>query len=180
MDLKSRIDKIKPYFISFNVVAEESAAYAIVRFPKGWAIPDKTALKANFKVEIAPTNNGILFATEISNGPECIFDGLDYVIDFNKKVEERKGLLDEKIKELGDLFATETLDRLKTLKFVFEPQKKSSKKAAKKAEPVTVETKVDPVVEPTETTEEVDINEEVAEESDDNSLLGFAKTIAGE
>jgi hypothetical protein len=34
-------------------------------------------------------------------------------------------------------------------------------------------------VEPTETTEEVDINEEVAE-SDDNSLLGFAKTIAGE
>lgn len=179
MDLKSRIDKIKPYFISFNVIAEESAAYAIVRFPKGWTIPDKKALKANFKVEIAPTDAGILFATEISNSPECIFDGLDYVIDFNKKVEERKGLLDEKIKELGDLFATETLDRLKTLKFVFEPQKKSSKKTAKKAEPVVVETTIDPVVAPVEAAEEVNINEEV-EGTDDNSLLGFAKTIAGE
>ena len=88
-------------------------------------------------------------------------------------------MLDEKIKELGNLFATETLDKLKTLKFVFEPQKKSAKKVAKKAEPVVVETTIDPVVVPVETAEEVNVNEEV-EGADDSSLLGFAKTIAGE
>ena len=177
MDLKYRIDKIKPYFVSFNVVAEESAAYAIVRLPKNWTIPDKAALKANFKVEIAPTQDGILFATEISNGPECIFDGLDYVIDFNKKVEERRGLLDEKIKELGNLFATETLDKLKTLKFVFEPQKKSAKKSAPKKQEVVVEA---PVEQATVEEPKTDDNTHFEAENQDSSLMALAKGLTGE
>ena len=186
MDLKYRIDKLRPYFISFQVVAEESASYAVVRFPQGWKIPDINALKANFKIELAPTNTGgYLFAAEISNGTEGIFDAIDYVVDFNKKVEERSGLLEAKIKELAGLFASETLEKLKTLKFTFEPQKKQAKKASlKKNEPVQSETdteqpdveKPEVVETATETVaEEKKVNEEPVEE--DNSLLGLAKTL---
>lgn len=186
MDLKFRIDKIRPYFISFNVVAEESAAYAVVRFPKGWKIPDVNALKANFKIELAPTSTGgYLFASEISNGTEGIFDAIDYVVDFNKKVEERSGLLEAKIKELAALFASETLEKLKTLKFTFEPPKKGGKKnVQKKNEAAQTETPTEPVetdkpevVEtPTEpVAEEAKPNEEPVVE--DNSLLGLAKTL---
>ena len=182
MDISERIERIKPYFVSFNVMAEESAAYSVVRLPKSWKIPDKDALKANFKVEIAPIQEGICFVTEIGNGSECIFNAIDYVIDFNKKVEERKGLFNEMIKELGDIFARESLDKLKTLRFVFEPQKKSSKKAKVK------ETVVQAFTGEGETEGEVNQSEPVTEtppvqeekkpeENNDNSLMAFAKTI---
>ena len=182
MDLAYRIEHIKPYFISFNVVAEESAAYAVVRIPKGWTIPDKTALKENFKVEIAPIQEGICFVTEITNGSDCIFDAIDYVVDFNKKVEERKGLFEEKIKELGDIFARETLESLKNLKFVIEMPKKSAKKAkpkdfSKPPEPIQVES--EPKNEENEPIQEIPVTEGVTEAkaTDDNSLMAFAKTI---
>lgn len=177
MELNDRIEKVKPFFVSFNVVAEEAAAYAVVKFPSEWTIPDQSAMKANFKVEIAPMQNGICFVTEIKNGAECIFDALDYVIDFNKKVQERKGLLLEKIKELQNLFATETLDRLKTLQFTFAPQKKSGKK--------TVSKKQGTAVEPVASADSSNLEKKEAdappeEAQADNSLMSFAKNIASE
>lgn len=167
MDLKSRIDKIGPYFVSFNIMAEESASYAVVKFPQGWAIPDKGALRENFKVEIAPMEYGICFASDIKNGPECIFDALDYVIDFNKKVEERKGLLIEKVEELKQLFATEDLDKLKTLQFSFSTPKKAGRKPqVKKAQAPSEEEQSASEAQPESTP--------VAEES---SLMSMAKSI---
>ena len=178
MDLTSRINNIQPYFVSFNVMAEESAAYAVVRFPSHWTLPDTNALKTNFKIEIAAMqNNQLCFVTEIKNGSECLFDALDYVIDFNKKVEERKGLLDEKIKELGNLFATETLDRLKTLKFTFEPQKKGAKKSSQKKTEQVAESQAEQVeAEPSKTEEKQNPDEN----SQDSSLMSLAKGLTGE
>ena len=178
MDLTTRINNIQAYFISFNVMAEESAAYAVVRFPSHWALPDTKALKANFMVEVAAMpNNQMCFATEIKNGSECLFDALDYIIDFNKKVEERKGLLDEKIKELGNLFATEPLDRLKTLKFTCEPQKKGGKKSSQKKAEQAAEVRVEQVeAEPLNTEE----NQSPDENSQDSPLMSLAKGLTGE
>lgn len=176
MSLQDRINNVKPYFISFKVEAQDSAAYAVVKFPQSWTVPDTEKLKENFKVQIGNLNGGCLcFVTEMANSTDCIFDALDYVIDFNRKVEERKGLLLEKVNELKDLFATETLDRLKTLKFVFESPKKQMKRTQpKKDTEVKTEQAEAPAV------EEPKVEENAVEPQEkDNSLMSLAKTITG-
>lgn len=168
MNLNDRIERTKPYFVLFNVSAEEDAIYAVARFPENWTVPDRNELKKTFKVELAPMNNGMCFATETKNGAECVFDALDYVIKFNKCVEERKELLIEKANELKHLFATEELEKLKLLTFTFEKPKKSKSKRS--------------VVEDTqeEMENKAEDNVEVVskeENEDDSSLMSFAKNI---
>lgn len=165
-DISSRINKLGKYFVSFNVVAEEAAAYVITRFPAGWSLPDKSRMKELFGIEIAPIEGGICFVTEITNGSDKLFDAADYVIDFNQQLEIRKTLLQEKIKELKDIFASETVERLRTLKFVFEPQKKK-RTAPKKKEEVSAEATND-------------AEEGNAAAVEENSLMTFAKDITGE
>ena len=173
MDLKFRIEKTKPYFVSFNVMAEESVSYAVVKFPSGWATPDSNALLSNFKVQVAPMGQGqMCFASEIENGSECIFDALDYVIDFNKAVEERKALLHQKIEELKELFCSETLDRLKTLEFTFPPQKKGGKKTVVKKTTTIAEAKPVEVDQPKK--EEEKKESPVVQES---GLMALAKSM---
>ena len=162
MNINDRIEKIKPYFMVFNISAEEDAAYVVVKFPSTWTVPDTKALLETYKVQTAPMENGMCFATEIKNGAECVFDAIDYIVEFNKRIEERRGLLQEKLEEFKKLFATESLDRLKTLKFVFDDTKKVKRTTKKADKPA--------VVEPTEAKEET-------EGADDNSLMSFAKNI---
>ena len=159
MNINERIEKIRPYFVVFNISAEEDAAYVVVKFPPSWSIPDTNALLETYKVQTAPMENGMCFATEIKNGAECVFDAIDYIVEFNKRIEERRGLLQEKLEEFKKLFATEPLDRLKTLKFVFDEPKK--KKSAKKSEKPVETEKAEPKV----------------ETEPDNSLMSFAKNI---
>lgn len=169
-DISSRIAKLGKYFVSFNVVAEEAAAYVIMRFPNGWSLPDQARMKEIFGIELAPIEGGLCFVTEITNGSDKLFDAADYVIDFNQQLEVRKSMLQEKIKELKNIFASETVDKLKTLKFVFEPQKKKRVPASKKKEEGVV-TEAEPQTE--------NGNAEVVA-TEDNSLMAFAKDIAGE
>lgn len=174
MDLSERIEKIKPFFISFNVVAEESASYAIVRFPEGWVVPDKKAMKENFKVEIAHQGGCLYFVTEIANGSESIFDAIDYVISFNKQLAATKELFDQKKEELRKLFMSEPLERLKNLRFVIDPAKKSSKRAQKPK--VQEEQPVEQ--EPKQENEEQKSEPVVDTPSEpDNSLMSFAKSV---
>ena len=183
MDLKYRIEKTKPYFVSFNVIAEESVAYAVAKFPSGWATPDGTAMAENFKVQIAPMQQGqVCFATEIENGSECIFDAMDYVIDFNKAVEERKALLHQKITELKNLFCSETLDRLKTLEFTFTPQKKGGKKTTTKKNAVPEELPVpeDPKSKVESEKKDAEMKEEKVPKVQESGLMALAKSMTEE
>ena len=175
MNLNERIESVKPYFVLFNISAEEDAIYAVVRFPQTWTIPDRAALKKTYNVELASMNNGICFATETKNGAECVFDALDYVIKFNKCVEERKELLISKVNELKNLFATEDLEKLKTLTFVFEKPKKAKQGKKAAIETVQSDTEVDTQE---ESEQEVDNNEPtVLENAEDTALMAFAKNM---
>ena len=181
MALNDRINKIREYIVSFNVVLEEGASYLMVRLPDKWAVPDKKALKESFKTEVGTTADGsYLFATELDNGTDCLFDCVDYVIDFNKNVEARKVLFSKKIEELSKLFAEEDLSTLKRLEFTFPPEKKETKKAttAKKTKSTAAKKsapeKEEKVVEVTPKKEEVKKN------NNESGLLSLAKTITGE
>lgn len=175
--LNDRINKIKDYFVSFNVVSEENASYILVKFPNKWTIPDKNSLKDAFKTEYAVSADGsVFFATELENGTDCLFDCVDYVIDFNKNVEERKALFSEKVAELSRIFAEEDLEQLKTLEFVFAKQKKEVKK--KKIEKPQ---KTKPAETPLDTDQkESEPKEDIAEEGNDGGILAFAKSITEE
>jgi len=170
MNLNERIANVKPYFLLFNVSAEEDAIYAVAKFPENWTIPDRGALKSTYKVEIAPMNNGICFATETKNGPECVFDALDYVIKFNKCVEERVELLRAKVAELKDLFAKEDLEKLKTLTFIFEEPKKRKYSKKSVAQEAAVEQKAEQ--------EEGKTEDANVQADDDTSMMSFVKNIA--
>jgi len=192
MTVKDRIEKLKPYFVSFNVIADEDAAYILLRFPleSRWTIPDQTALKENYKVEIAARNEGYYFMTEMCNGTDCIFDAAEYVITFNKNVEERKSLLNDKIKELTNIFATETLDNLKKLSFVIPNKEEKTVKNNKKAEKAVVKRVIKqelPKSQPTGATETYHVEQidtkivaTNKKQNNDNDLMSLAKGLTGE
>lgn len=178
MNLNDRIEASKPYFLQFQILAEEDAIYVIAKFPQSWTIPDTDALKKSYNVEIAPVNGAVCFATEIKNGTDCVFDALDYVIKFNKCVEERKELLINKVNELKTLFASEELEKLKTLVFTFEEPKKPKTRKTQKAQE-TVQTVLNNASDSTDSEEENNIAEEKVETAsiEDSSLMSFAKDI---
>lgn len=174
MAIQDRIEKIKPFFIQFNIAAEDGAAYALVRFPNDkerWEMPTNALLKDNFKVEIGVRQEGVYFVSDLNDGVDCIFDAIDYVIEYNRSIQEKSGLLIEKIQELKQLFISEDIERLKTLEFVMKDKKKGGKTSRKTAKAEVVSISEEHSINDTEITEEkIEIN-------DDNDLLSYAREI---
>lgn len=177
MNLDERIANVKPYFLLFNVNADEDATFVVAKFPENWSIPNAKGLFETYKVQVGPMENGVCFATEIKNGIDCVFDALEYVIEFNKRMEERRALINEKLEELKKLFSTEPLDRLKTLTFVFDEPKKKRGKTIKKTESQQEDTAESVPEQEVEKSEE---NKEPTEQNNDSEFMEFAKNIAGE
>lgn len=193
MDISERIKNLKPYFLSFNVMAEDDASYVLMHFPDNWVLPDAKMLKDVYLTEIAPRESGIFFLTEIENGTDKLFDCVEFVVKYNKNIEERKYLLSEKIKELTKLFASAELEQLKSLKFVMDEvsqdqtEPKKTKGKGKKAENKTPEQKVEDILtEVAEKSGTVDVTENNKAEdtvqepdSDENGLMALAKSLTG-
>ena len=71
-----------------------------------------------------------------------IFDLIEETIDMNLSAIERLGLFNQKMEELKELFANESLSKLKTLTFHFEeekPKRNKKKKVVKLEEPIVEE-----------------------------------------
>lgn len=177
MALQDRIEKIKQFFIGFNVDAQGGVSVLLVRFPQTWTIPDQHNLAENFGIQIEARQEGIYFITELENGIDGLFDAVDYVIEYNQSIIEKSGLLKEKISELKDIFIHESIDKLKTLQFIFGEQttEKKGAKPGKKTAPKK-EVKAEPVKETVEPVTEPETNEE-SQENDDNDLMSMAKDL---
>ena len=188
MDINKRIENIKPFFVSFNVIAEDDASYVLIRVPNGWTIQPITAtFHDKYNVETVIKDEGIYFFTEIKNGVEPLFDCADELISYNKNIEARKALLRNKIDELTHIFATASLEDLETLQFVMESVKaeekptktaKRGKKAAKTPEQALEDTLKEVAVE--EKPEPKPKAQPKEENNDDNSLMALAKGLTGE
>lgn len=123
MDITKRIEKVKEYFIKFNI--DDEAITLALKFPTKWAIPNAEFLKEQYNVVAGATPYGVIYATELANGFEKIFDAVEYTIRFNMEAQERLTLLNEKVEELKKLFVGESLEKLRTLNFVFDKKKKA-------------------------------------------------------
>lgn len=124
MDITKRIEKVKEYFIKFNI--EEGAITLALKFPTKWTIPDAEFLKTQYNVVAGVTPYGVIYGTESANGFEKIFDAVEYTIRFNMEAQERLTLFNEKVEELKKLFVGEPLEKLRTLNFVFDKKKKAT------------------------------------------------------
>lgn len=113
--IDARIERIREYFVQFNAVAEESAFYLIIKVPSTWSIPDANALKENFGAECQKVDNkgGIIIGVDFSESTDVLFDAAEYIISFNKDVEERVRLLNACINQLKGIFGTKSLEELK-------------------------------------------------------------------
>lgn len=195
MEINERIENLKPYFLSFNVIAEDDASYVLMRFPGNWIMPDEKMLKEVYLVEIATRPEGIYFFTEIKNGMDKLFGCAEFVVQYNKNIEERKYLLKERMSELTKIFASEKLERLKTLRFemddieeeeeveeeevVEEEEKKPKTTPKKQPREGKKKSKVEEILAKS-ITEDVKEEAPVSEDDGDSGLMALAKGLTGE
>ena len=129
MNYVEKIKKIGEYFKSSNVI--DDSICVVVNFPSKWLLPDEKILKEKYKVEVVLVDNLFYFVTEIENGEDCIFYAIEEIIQSNRELETKLELLDKKVSELRDIFATEPLEKLQTLSFTFDKKAKPIKKKTK-------------------------------------------------
>jgi hypothetical protein len=182
MALSDRIAKIKPFFVNFNVDSAEGASVLLVKLPQGWQVPN--TVERDFGVQTAARQEGTYFVIELDKGTDVLFDAVDFVIEFNHSIIEKSELLKEKINELKEIFIKNPMEKLKTLEFIFPPQKKGNKKNTKQTtEPTEIKIEA-----PSEETVEKNVNNEPkivdiapgdSEDATDNDLMAMAKGIIG-
>ena len=136
MDVKDRVEKLKPYFGTLSI--SDGAICVVTRFPETWWLSDPQPLRDQFKCEMVTRDGCVFFMTELENGFDTVFDCIDYIIDTNNAILEKKALLEAKANELTELFVKEPLEKLKTLYFAFDETtaKKTRPKKTTKKEPV--------------------------------------------
>lgn len=137
-DMQYRIEKISDYFREMQVTQVDgtNVIYVVVSFPPKWIIDDEVEEKYEVSVRDGREPGEYYFCAEISVGFDKVFDAIDHCIGINKDAMERAKIFQEKINELKEIFGndTYTIAQLKSLDFVFPPQKK--KAPAKKKGPV--------------------------------------------
>lgn len=189
MQLNDRINKIKAYFKGFNIVQETT--FVLVKFPETWKAFDETYINDKFKVYTGNKEEGMYFVTETVNGNECLFDAIDYVINVNRSIEEKQILLQKKAEELTNLFVNESLERLKTLEFVFKEDKQTTKRKATNIDKSKTEKKVkdvkpkkENIIKETPKTdikvENVVVKKESKKNNNDTDTMSFMKELTGE
>ena len=123
-------DKLKQHkeFIGAFNMDENAIACIALNIPKEWDVLGDVT-KKHFNVETVQ-RDGVTYLLVDTNTDdiELLFDAIDYIASFNRDVEKKKQLLAVKAKELSELFANESYEKLSTIQFVFGGKKRTTKK----------------------------------------------------
>ena len=114
-----------------------------LKYPDNWAVIEPTDKSIQFMRD-EETVGVYYYVVSVEGGEEKlngVFDAIDETIMYNKELQEKVELLNQKITELRDLFVEYPIDKLRNLEFTFKKQKK---KAAKKAQPTETKTADEP------------------------------------
>lgn len=120
--LQNQIEIYSNYFRSIEII--EDALIISVKYPDKWDVYDSEdgQIRA-VKSEDFP-NVWLYWANKNQVTIEDIFKLIDNTITTNKNAIAKVDLLSEKFNQLKELFASEPLDKLKTLEFTFSKKKK--------------------------------------------------------
>ncbi len=167
MDLQNKLIELSNYNVTFNVA--NGNFIVRIRYDEKWDV-------------IEPENNKIAFYRDETDNLLCyyvapisisideIFHAIDETIEYNKELEEKVILFNEKMKELQVIFAKEPISVLKTMEF-------KMKKKKQKKDVVVSEVQSEEKVEiPSEQSNDIgveDDNTEISEiDSKINAVLG--------
>ena len=121
MDINERIQQIGKYFSVFNV--HEGVVFLGINLPEKWTLFDTETICEEFNIQINVKDGVTYFLCSINDGLTPVFDAVDFIIQQNEALEEKTSLLLEKVDELRSIFEKESLEKLKTLQFVFSEEK---------------------------------------------------------
>lgn len=155
MGLQEEIFSIQEYFKSIEYFGK--GIVVKVQFPPKWTVyPSQDGI-----IKVTPDENipNIYFYfTNLNEGKlEQVFDLIRETVEMNLSVIKKIELMKKKIEELKELFATNDLDKLETLEFVFAENgttnKAKKRKYNRKKKEETKETVEETVEEKAEITE---------------------------
>lgn len=129
MNLQEKIINLSEYKLGFNIYN----GYTIINitYPKDWSVikPENEQITfANDEVN----NNMYFYSAPITFDMSQIFDCIDATIEFNKEMERKIQLFQEKQKELQNIFAEESYEVLETLTFSYKKKRKIVKTQSNK------------------------------------------------
>ena len=118
------ISNLRPYFFSLREV--DNNVSLDIKIPVKWKFEQIVTPYRSVKTKVQDKNEKFLLLSLISHatsdGYDLVFACAKEVITTNLELEEKERLLQLKIKELQALFQSESLDKLKDLKFVENEQ----------------------------------------------------------
>lgn len=129
MSLQERIQKNESYFKGMEIV-NNTVIIKVLYGEKWGAYPTADERIKVAKSEEIP-NEWFYYADYTYTIIDEIFDLIEETIDMNLSAIERLNLFNQKMEELKELFASESLAKLKTLSFHFEEEKQKRNKRKK-------------------------------------------------
>lgn len=169
MDLQEKLIELSEYSVNFNVA---NGNFVIkVKYNDEWSI-------------IKPDNNDIAFYRDenddsvyyyvapITISLDKLFLAIDETIEYNRELELKVELFRNKMAELQEIFAQESLDVLNTLEFKIKKKKRDKIKKSKQTE---IEEKVSEENESVKDIEKEDTVEEEKESEIDKKISELIK-----
>lgn len=145
MNLQEKIISLSEYKLGFNIYSGHTIIN--VTYPKEWSVIKPENQEITFAQDEVNTET-YFYSAPITFDIKNIFDCIETTIEFNKEMEKKIQLFQEKQKELQNIFIEESYETLETLTFSFKKKRKIQKS-----------TQTEIVVEKNnETTQEVNIN----------------------
>jgi uncharacterized Zn finger protein len=118
------ISNLRPYFFSLREI--DNNVSLDIKIPVKWKFEQIVTPYRSVKTKVQDKNEKFILLSLISHatsdGYDLVFACAKEVITTNLELEEKERLLQLKIKELQALFQSESLDKLKDLKFVENEQ----------------------------------------------------------
>jgi len=111
------IEKLKPYFYSLRLIKDKISVD--LRIPTSWIYEHLLNEHVTYRVQDSDGSvNLVSFITEYTEENINSLNTItNKVIEYNLEEEQKKLLLNQKIKELEELFQKESLDKLKQINF---------------------------------------------------------------
>ena len=111
------IKSLRPHFHSLREI--QNNVSLDIKLPLNWRYEDITKPYRSISIKVQDKNEKFTLLSLISNatqdGYDVVFACASEIFKINKDEEEKQKLFHEKVKELQELFKSESLDKLKEL-----------------------------------------------------------------
>lgn len=127
MNLQDIMLKLSAYSVGCRIM--DGNFLINITYDEGW----KVIPPENEKIEFAQKGKVTYYAAAINEVSfDDVFKSIKETIDYNVDLQRKVTLFKAKVDELQELFASESLEKLRTISFIFDEKKKPKRKYVRK------------------------------------------------